>query len=130
MKNTTKIGNISEAAITYKLLSKGFPIYIPFDTSSRFDLLIEQDSKFKKIQIKTGRIKAGAIQFRNYSVTSAGPKSYSKLDIDYYGVYCPDNERCYLIPVDICCNAVTSLRIEFPKNNAVSNIRWAKDFEI
>ena len=51
--------------------------------------------------------------------------------IDYYGVYCPDNGKVYLIPIAVVnTSSAFYLRIDPPKNNQQKRIRWAKDYEV
>lgn len=51
-------------------------------------------------------------------------------DVDYFGVYCPDNDKTYLIPIDGLGLTAASLRVEPPKNGQIANIRLAADYEI
>ena len=51
-------------------------------------------------------------------------------EIEYFGVYCPDNDKCYLVPVDDVAKTVGILRVEPTLNNQSKGVRWAKDYEI
>lgn len=47
-----------------------------------------------------------------------------------FGVYCPETDGVYLIPVsDVGLNK-GSLRVEPSRNNQSKKIRWAADFEV
>ena len=104
----------------------------PFGDNQRYDLVVEKDGKFDRIQCKTGRVRQGRIMFN--ACSSRIHNSYGKYDykgqIEYFGVYCPDNDKSYLIPIDEVGTTVATLRIEPTKNCQKKGIRLASDFEI
>jgi hypothetical protein len=53
-------------------------------------------------------------------------------EVDYFGVYCPDNDAVYLVSAnDVAdCRNMVSLRLVPPRNKQVRKIRWASDYEI
>lgn len=86
----------------------------------------------QQIQIKTGRIRNGIIVFptcSSYYHRGGKHKNY-RGQIDFFGVYCPDNDKVYLISIGDVGKISASLRIEETKNKQVKNVRWAKDYEI
>lgn len=130
--NSKKIGDITTATILSHLLQKGYFVLLPFGDSLRYDLVVEKDNKFERIQCKTGRLKDGFIVFSTASLTwypTYNRKNYVG-QIDYFGVYCPQNGKCYLIPVDQVGQTRANLRVEPTKNSQNKNIRWATEFEI
>jgi PD-(D/E)XK endonuclease len=129
VKNTCKIGNLTVAKLLVALAEKGKIVLTPFGEGGRYDLLIDEDGKFTRTQCKTGKLKSGAIVFRNYSQTGAGTKAYGK-SVDAYGVYCPQNGKCYLVPAKVCAGFITTLRVEEAKNNRRKKIRLAAKYEI
>ncbi len=126
MKDTTAIGSTTEGMVLAALLRKGKKVLLPFNGASRYDLLLDEDGKFIRVQCKTGRVRNGFVVFNNYSVTSAGSKYYTKDEIDSFGVYCPDNETTYFVPIDTCNKGKNRLRLD-GANRAAG--RSAKDFE-
>lgn len=66
---------------------------------------------------------------------SSGP-SRARLDLDgtlggiVIGVYSPDLDKCYRIPVSECPRSNGLLRVERPRNNMTVGIRWAADREL
>jgi hypothetical protein len=89
-------------------------------------------------RLKTGRIKRGTVAFstastnhyvRDGAVIHSARQSYTG-QIEYFGVYCFDNDKCYLIPVDDIGKTGGFLRIDETKNNQKKNIHWAKDYEM
>jgi hypothetical protein len=53
-------------------------------------------------------------------------------EIDFFGVYCPDNGEIYMVPVDKvpAGGSAASLRVEHPLNNQLRHVRWARDFRL
>ena len=115
--------------ITASLLKARFTVLKPLSDGARFDLAIERDGTFKRIQCKTGRLKNGTIRFRLNSVTAGGRRRRNyKGDADLFGVYCPENGKSYLLPVDALGDHQATIRIAPAKNNQAT--RPAADFEI
>lgn len=50
--------------------------------------------------------------------------------IDAFGIYCPDNDEFYVVPIDSPAVTATygSLRISAPANNIKRTVHWAKDY--
>jgi PD-(D/E)XK endonuclease len=136
--NTSKIGEISQAQVLAALVQAGKSILLPFGDNKRYDLLIEEeDGRFFRVQCKTGRIINGAMQFPTSSLHAASrtgldksiKRSYRGV-VDFFGVYCPQNGKVYLIPIDHLGDNGAFLRVEPPRNNQRRLIRWAHDYEI
>jgi len=51
--------------------------------------------------------------------------------IDAFGVYCPQNRKAYLIPIeDVPAVTYAHLRLDPPLNGQTTGIRWAHKYEI
>jgi hypothetical protein len=130
-------GDISEAFVIARCLAKGWEVYKPLKDNNRCDLLVCKDGKtYERVQIKTGRLKNGAIIIPVCSVgylIENGKAVYNIQDykdrIDAFAAYCPLNDKTYYFPITEH-NRSISLRIDPTKNNQTRNIFWAKDFEI
>lgn len=101
--NTKTKGQITEATIALSLLKAGKTVLTPYGENQRYDIVIEEDGQFKTIQCKTGRLKGSSVKFNLYSVVrSKVTKKYEKVkygsSVDYYGVFCPQNNKVYLVP--------------------------------
>lgn len=129
--NTKAIGDISTSMVTAFLLRKGETILTPFGDRNRYDLVIDRNGIFSRVQCKTGRLRNGTISFNACSINiRTNKREHYKGQIEFFGVYCPDNHGIYLVPVDRVPVTTGNLRIEVPKNNQLKKILWAKDFEI
>jgi hypothetical protein len=137
MRDTSKAGQISVAEVIRALVKLGKYVLLPFGDYKRYDLVIEEDDgRFRRVQCKTGRVIKGAISFYPCSVDSRSEpgrcirKTYGG-QIDLFGVYCPDNGKVYLVPIDHVGDQLQCLlRIEPTRNNQQKRVRWARDYEV
>jgi len=129
--NTKQIGDISQIKVMTRLLQKEYSVSVPFGDNQRYDLIFD-DGSLKRVQCKTGRVKDNAVVFptaSTYAHRGGTRKTYTD-DVDYFGVYCSDNDSVYMIPVEELkdCKASASLRLEPSKNNQIKNVRFAEQF--
>lgn len=132
--NTKAKGNIAVIEIMRIFVRRGETISGPFGDNERYDLIWDNKGSLKKIQVKVGRLRAGAVLFQSssnsqYFKPGYHPKSY-KGQVDYFGIYCPELEKCYLVPVDDVKEGQGILRVDQPKNNQTKRVRWAKTYEM
>ena len=110
----------------------------PFGENQRYDLLIDDRDRFIRVQCKTGRLRRGGVLFKTCSFSyhhpsNQGTKHYQqdyRGEADLFGVYCPDNDRVYLVPVDEVGIRTCFLRIDPAKNAQLKKVRWAEDYEL
>lgn len=129
--NSTLVGNRTEGFVLAALLSAGHSVLTPFGGGLRYDLAIDTGDGIKRIQCKTARMRDGALFFKTASwQRDTKEKTTYQGSADLFGVYCPSNSKCYLVPVsDVGVNEA-SLRLSESKNNQKKGVRWAKDYEI
>lgn len=130
--NPKSIGELTEAMVLAALLRAGKTVLKPFGDNQRYDLVVDEEGKFQRIQCKTGRLKNGVIFFSTRSV-AGGKKIYIRTyvgQIEFFGIYCPETDKCYLVPITECGINNTSIRVETGKNPRHKRSRNAKDFEI
>ena len=132
MPDTTGIGNVSEARILVALIEAGYIVSKPFGDGCKYDYVIDDGKLLQRVQCKTGRLKNGCVVFNAYSVAgnSGGKRQGYKDYADVFAVYCPDNQRVYMVPVAEVGVGGTLLRIDQTQNNQQRRVRWAKDFEL
>jgi hypothetical protein len=133
-----RIGAISQAKIIAALVEAGKRVLAPCVDVLPYDLVIEEEGKFFRVQCKTGRLFRGAVVFRPHRLRAAHRETgwvrrvtdYSG-DVDFFGVYCPELDRVYLVPISIAGHFQNcTLRVEPSRNNQCKKIRWARDFEV
>lgn len=139
--NTKKKGDIAETAILKKLVQKEYRVSIPWGENAPYDLIVDIQGILGRVQCRTGRINDDekSIEF-NLSTTcysSFEKKSVRKgksEEIDFYGIYTPKDDCCYLIPKGkITNNQSGYLRLKpFEKGREWMEKKclWAKDFLI
>lgn len=96
---------------------------------SRIDVVVERAGEILRIQVKTSIVKDGVVSFRTCSNTANRPLDY-RGQIDAFGVYSPELDLVYLVPVDLAPLRACHLRLDATRNNQSSKIRWAADYLI
>lgn len=130
-ENPKTIGERSEAVILAKLLLRGEVVLQPFGDNQRYDLVIDRDGVFVRIQCKTGRLVNGAVRFSCCSNAGGNGRRDYRGQIDFFAVYCPDNDSVYFVPVDDAPLQTAHLRIEDTKlRGPKTNLRWAREYMI
>ena len=101
----------------------------------RYVLVIDEGGRFLRVQVKTGRLHNGAVMFNPCSIDSRSKaggcvrKGYAE-EVELFGVYCPENGKCYLVPVGDVPKTACYLRTELPKNGQKTHLRWAEQYEV
>jgi Holliday junction resolvase len=91
-----KIGSISELSLIRDLEINGQKVSIPYGDFQRYDILIEEKGKIKRVQVKTSS-KNERFPIQSSS-RKRGTNSY-KGEIDYFGVFVRNENKSYLIPM-------------------------------
>lgn len=135
--NPKVVGDRACAIILARLLLIYDTVLLPFGENQRYDLVVDTGHGFARIQCKTGRLQGGAIKFRACSNTYHHPNpgttyrsQHYRGEADLFGIYCPETDGVYLVPVEEIGTRAGSLRVEPARNNQSARIRWAKDYEI
>lgn len=111
------------------LLHAGYNVLVPFGIA-RYDLVIEIDGDFKRVQCKTGRLKCGGLRFNVASNPPGGESRTYSGDADYFGVYLPDRGQVFLIPVEDLdgIQREATLRLEPTRHNQMKGTRDARPY--
>jgi hypothetical protein len=131
-----RIGAISQAKVLAALTAAGKVVLTPCVHVRPYDFVIEDDGSFFRVQCKTGRMFRGAVYFRPHRLRAAKRETGwerrvtdYKGAVDFFGVYCPDNECVYLVPISaVASYRICSLRVSQPRNNQMKRIRWAEEY--
>ena len=132
-RNSKSIGDITQSHVMAALLKRGNKVLMPFGDNCRYDLVIEEEGRFTRIQCKTGKISCGAIVFAVASSQyhRGGKRQNYRGQVDAFGVFCPDNEKVYVVPIDdLPLIREAKLRLTPARNSQVKGIRWAANYEI
>ncbi len=130
MHETHPKGLLGELEFTLKLVKDGWNILKPADQNSRYDLVIERNGEFKKVQIKYCTPKNGIVRLE-LDKPRRKTLPYSLSESDYMGAYNSRDCKFYLVPLrEFGKQKEIWLRIDPPRNNQSKNVRFAKEFEI
>lgn len=129
---TKTIGDIGVSVVISEFLKHGINVLLPYDDNSSYDLVIYVDEKFYKVQVKTTeKAKYDGSQM-SFEITKSNP--YSKIDpryisgeVDYFALYCIENEWCGLFDFNEYKPNIT-FRLKKPKHNQTKNIKFASDY--
>jgi len=125
-------GEQSEAAVIFHLVDIGLTVLEPFGDNERYDIVVEEDDEFYRIQVKTGRLENGRIQFETRSsgtLTRKVSKEGYEGQIDVFAVYSPEMEQVYVVPFDAAPKTSMGLRIKEAEKSS-PNINWADEFKL
>lgn len=129
--NTKHIGNIGESKIISEFLYHGIPVYLPFGDNEACDMIADFDGKLQRIQVKTtSAIRNGKMSFSLGSRRYGVDHSYSDSEVDYFAMYCIENDQSYIIKNDPNSNnREITLRTEPARNGQVTGVRMAVDYK-
>lgn len=99
--NPSQIGDITELKCQVFLIEHGWNVLIPIGNHQKYDLVIEKNGKFYKIQVKHAMPEeTGFLVRTKYEVRIDGKvkkQTYSVEDVDYFMTEC--HNKFYLFPV-------------------------------
>lgn len=134
MKDTTSVGDLTELEVATALMRTRKRVLRPLSAGLRYDLAIDNgDGTVVRVQCKTGILRNGFITFRVCNADARRPRGIPyQGQIEAFGVYCPQNGRTYLIPIDaVGGNTSTArLRVDATRNGQHRGIRLAESFQI
>lgn len=124
-------GHLSESKVLAAFIQAGFIVSLPFGGCAPYDFIIDVGARLLKVQVKTGRLRNGCVLFAAQRISGHSGvrrQPYAAGDFDLFAVYCPDNDRIYLLPM-LEGLAEGRLRVNKTGNNQRQKIRWADEFE-
>ena len=130
--STHFIGEITEREVALEFLKLGIMVSKPLVQSAKYDFIIDINHKLYKIQVKTSRVKEEGSYFEFATSTSHTNTqgtinlTYSNEDVDFFATMYEN--KCYLIPKNVCGARNQRLRLKPTKNNQTVGITFAKDY--
>ncbi len=129
-------GEKTEAILIAEFVKYDFKVLLPFGDNLRYDLVLDTPNGFKRVQCKTGRLNNNSVVFSVCS-TRINTKGWHRLDyhgdVDYFAVYCYENQQAYVVPINRVGKKCRSLRItpfRIFGNNLKQDILMAEDFKL
>jgi prevent-host-death family protein len=130
-------GAIAELEIATAALKLGVAVYEPLSEHSRADLIFEIGDQLWRVQCKWASLtpQADAVVIRLQTSRHSPTKGYvitthSEEEVDLFGVYCGELDRCFLMPIEAHLGIrQVQLRLVPARNNQRSCINLADDYE-
>ncbi|UPV76081.1 group I intron-associated PD-(D/E)XK endonuclease [Halorussus limi] len=125
-------GQQTEAAIIFEFIRNGLTALEPFGDNERYDVVVEESGHFYRVQIKTGRIENGRVQFETRSsgtLTRKVEKEGYEGEIDVFAVYSPEIERSFVVPIADAPKTSMGIRVEESEKTS-PNVNWAADYAL
>lgn len=127
---TAARGNAAEAAVLAAFVQRGYEVLIPFGGGQPYDLVVELKTCMLRVQCKRAWPSKGCVLFNSRSTDHGqGCRAYHGL-AEIFGVYFPQNENVYLVPIQEISAAKGWLRLEPARNNQKRGVRFAADYAI
>lgn len=133
-RDTKSKGDVSELRVAVRLTELGYAVSKPLGENQRYDLIADDGERLQRVQVKTGRIRNGVVIFNCCSThghrrTSLKTRPYTG-QIELLAVYCPENQKVYLLREADLTRSKIQLRLIPTRNNMVKTIRWASEYEL
>jgi hypothetical protein len=129
-------GNVAELKILAAAADFGLEVSKPLTERCRYDLIFDVGDRLLRVQCKwanqTGDVISIKIGGSYHSPTKGYVLStYSAREIDAVAAYCGDNDRCYLIPIDVVDGQTCMhLRLAPARNGQRVALHFAADYEL
>ncbi len=135
--NPNRTGNVAEAGFGFHALKAGLTVFAPVGEHGAADLVLETESRLIRVQIKAGRLSSDGsvisvrLERSRHSPTNGYVfRRYTPEEVDAFGVYCEELDRCYLIPLeDVADLRSIHLRLTEARNKQRASLRFAADYE-
>jgi hypothetical protein len=132
MKHPKSVGEKTQAIVLAELVKRDKVVLTPFGDNQPFDFVVCEGNKFNRLQCKTGKLNNGVIRFNTCS--NSGNRKQPRMSylgkIESFIVYCYENNKTYLVPIENVGKTEFSMRIDALKNKRTVNINWAADYEL
>jgi PD-(D/E)XK endonuclease len=132
---TNDKGAIAEAELFAAAVRLGVVVLRPFPDGRRYDLVFDVGGRLLRVQCKWGRVVGDVVVVRTgtsrHTPRGYVTTTYTADEIDAFGVYCGDLNRCLLLPInDAVGQSNVHLRLAPARNNQKASIKMAEDYDL
>jgi hypothetical protein len=130
--NSKSKGNLGEIKVASEFIKYGCMVSFPFGDNARYDLIVDDGSSLKKVQVKYANSKSKEKSWRCFCVSSKNHTTNKKLnkykdDVDIMAFYIPEIDKCIMFNIDeIGDKSTIYVRENIPLNNQ-SNVVYISD---
>lgn len=127
-------GSTATSKIIYESILRGYNVSIPFESSARYDLIVDRRGTLLRVQCKHSRSDENVLIVKCCSGTGIlknrmKETPYTEQDIDYLVSYDSRTSLCYYLPISLISGKKKiQLRFTKPKNNQSVGIIYADQF--
>jgi hypothetical protein len=113
----------------------GIDVLKPIAEHHRYDLFFNLPDQALRVQCKWAPLQDGVVLLRVYS-SRRGPEGlrrcgYTADEIDAIAGYCPDLDRCFLVPMAVVAGRLAvHLRTVPARNNQIGGVNMASEYEL
>jgi antitoxin (DNA-binding transcriptional repressor) of toxin-antitoxin stability system len=129
-------GAVAEQAIVLAATKLHVPVWKPIAEHGRADLVLEIGPRLLRVQCKWG----GLSPKRDVVMVATGGSrcspngyirtTYTEDEIDLFGIYCGELDRCFLVPISLVAGRYSAwLRLTPTRNGQEACINLADDFD-
>jgi hypothetical protein len=137
--NTKTKGSIGELLIMTQAVQRGYTVCVPYGDNQRYDLLLERNNEYIRVQVKCLEPIEGRITLATWTVVhnkdQDDARKYSRVrynskDVDMFAVVNARTHEVYMIPVNTIEHLAsiilrTDRTIKYRKCNTA---RWADEY--
>jgi prevent-host-death family protein len=129
-------GNVAELAFAAEAARLELSVLKPLTEHEPYDLVLGIAGRLLRVQCKWATRKGNVIcvrlkRSRHTPTRGYVVNTYRRDEIDAFGIYCGDLDRCYLVPIERAEGAQgIDLRLTPTKNNQRAALNWASDYEL
>ena len=125
---------MAEAEIEAAAVRAGIDVLQPRMHHSRYDLVFDLGSRLLRVQCKwanrQGDVIAARIRTNRRAPEGYRTSTYTAQEVDAIGIYCPDVDRCYLLPMELAAGRTCiHLRLAPARNGQVAGLHSALEYE-
>jgi len=128
--DTIRRGNAAEAAVLNALIRAELFVFVPFGEGSPIDLLVYTGCDLIKVQVKCARVRDDCVVFNSCGTDHGRGRMNYEGRADVFGVYSPELDRVFIVPVKGCPNFQARLRLAPTRNNQQRGVRYAGDHAV
>jgi hypothetical protein len=130
-----QLGAAAEAAIAWEATKLGIPVLRPMFIDCRYDLVFELETGLLRVQCKSARRLRDIVNVRAITCRRIADgyqrRTYTSDEVDAVAAYCPEVDRCYLVPIeDFPPSGCIYLRLAPAKNNQLKRLNSAAEYEL
>ena len=128
--DTIRRGNAAEAAVLNALIRADLFVLVPFGEGCPYDLLVDTGTHTVRVQVKCARVRDDCVVFNSCGTDHGRGRMNYEGRADVFGVYTPQLDRVFIVPVAGSANFQVSLRLAPTRNNQQRFVKYASDYAV